>query len=97
MYLDNLYNIISANKQEVLICLDNENHPIFKAHFPSNPILPAFIHFEIISEIFNINITQIKKAKFIEVVKPSQILNYKRDENRYSVFVDEKQVATFSL
>ncbi|MCD6173242.1 MAG: hypothetical protein J7J96_05530 [Sulfurimonas sp.] len=97
MISDKLYKIKDYNDIYAKVELSGEEHPIFKAHFPSNPILPGFMHLEIISEVFNIEITQIKKAKFIEIVRPNQLLKYKKENNKFSVFVGEKKVATFSL
>lgn len=95
--IDALYELIASDENEATIKLSCEEHPIFKAHFPSNPILPGFIHFEIVSKLFNIDITQIKKAKFSDIVKPNETLCYKRDTNKFSVLRNKKQVATFSL
>ena len=97
MLIDNFYKLISSDENEIVVKLSSSEHPIFKAHFPSNPILPGFMHFEIISKIFNVEIDRIRKAKFNEIVRPNEILKYIKNNNRYSVFVNEKQVATFSL
>ncbi len=53
----------TKNNTSAIITLSDENHPIFKAHFPSKPILPGFIHFEIVADIFELDITTIKKSK----------------------------------
>ena len=97
MIYNDLYTVESYDKNEVVIILSNENHPIFKAHFPSNPILPGFIHFEIISKVFGLDITGIKKAKFSKVIKPEQTLIYKRDKNKFKVFCKDEEVVSISL
>ena len=97
MIIKDLYKVKYKEFNNIVIELADESHLIFKAHFPQNPILPAFIHFEIVSEIFNIEIQQIKKAKFTDIVRPNETLCYKRDGNKYSVILNEKQVASFSL
>ena len=79
------------------VILSDKEHPIFKAHFPSNPILPGFIHFEIVSDLFDIEITTIQKAKFTNLVLPKQILEYKKNGNKFTVLCESKEVATFSL
>jgi len=95
--IDKLYKIKFKDKNSATIVLVGNEHPIFKAHFPSNPILPAFIHFEIVSKLFNLNITTIKKAKFTKIISPLQTLRYERDINKFKVFCDDKEVANFSL
>ena len=82
---------------EAEVFLSDGLHPIFKAHFPNNPILPGFIHLEIISDIFDINITDVKKAKFITLVFPSQTLLYKKKGHNLIVTCDKKAVASFSI
>lgn len=97
MNLEGFYELISSDSNSITISLASKEHPIFKAHFPSKPILPAFMHFEIISEIFKIEIQEIKKAKFSELVLPNDVLEYKREKNKFNILVDNKQVATISL
>ena len=97
MNIDGLYELRSSGEFEVVVELSSKEHPIFQAHFPSKPILPAFIHFEIISEIFKIEITKITKAKFSELVLPNDVLQYKRDKDKFNILVNDKQVAIISL
>ena len=92
-----LYTILSKSDDKVILKLSDKNHPIFKAHFPNNPILPGFIHFEILSEIFDIEIVDIKKAKFSKPVTPEQVLEYKKNKNRYKVLLDAQEIASFTL
>ncbi|MEN8303755.1 MAG: hypothetical protein ABFQ64_06780 [Campylobacterota bacterium] len=97
MNYDGLYEVIfkSADNAEIKLC--DESHPIFKAHFPTKPVFPGFIHFEIVSKLFSLDITTIKKAKFINLVSPNEILVYERKLNTFKVFSGEKEVANFSL
>ncbi len=97
MLLDGLYEVVNKEKDQATVELSDKEHPIFKAHFPSNPIFPGFVHFEIISALFDIEITTIKKAKFTNTVSPKQILEYKRNGNKFTVLCESKEVATFSL
>jgi 3-hydroxyacyl-[acyl-carrier-protein] dehydratase len=97
MLLDGLYEVLSKDKSQATVALSDKEHPIFKAHFPSNPILPGFVHFEIASAVFNIEITTIKKAKFTNIVLPKQILEYKKNGNKFTVLCESKEVATFLL
>ncbi|SMP85810.1 hypothetical protein SAMN06313540_10110 [Epsilonproteobacteria bacterium SCGC AD-308-E02] len=97
MLLDGLFEVLNKDKSQATVALSNKEHPIFKAHFPFNPILPGFIHFEIVSVLFDIEITTIKKAKFINIVLPKQILEYKKNGNKFTVLCESKEVATFLL
>lgn len=92
-----LYEVISKNENEATVKLSDKKHPIFKAHFPNYPILPGFVHFEIVSDAFDTEILSIKKAKFVSLVKPKQTLKYIRNGNKFSVTCDNKEVASFTL
>lgn len=94
---DKLYALKYKNDQVATIILSDKNHPVFKAHFPSNPILPGFMHFEIVSDIFGIEIETIKKAKFSKVVLPTQTLRYEKENNQFKVFCEDEEVVSFSL
>jgi len=65
-----LYTIASRDISSVVIILANENHPIFKAHFEGNPLLPAFLHVDIAAEIFGFEIMGIVKSKFMIPLLP---------------------------
>ena len=97
MFLDGLYSVISVDETEATVLLSDENHPVFKAHFPSKPILPGFVHLEIISDVFNVEITGVKKAKYTNLVLPSQTLQYIKNGNKIAVTCNNKDVASFSI
>lgn len=97
MLFDGLYEVVNKDNNKATVALSDKEHPIFKAHFPSNPILPGFVHFEIVAALFNIEITTIKKAKFTNIVLPKQILEYKKNGSKFTVLCESKEVATFSL
>ena len=97
MLLNNLYTIEFKNESKVIVKLSNEEHPVFKAHFPDKPILPGFVHFDIVSDTFNIHLTTIKKAKFIKIALPSQILVYEKNNNKFTVSCNDKEIASFSI
>ncbi len=58
------------------IVLTDENHPVFKAHFPNNPILPGFVLLDLSAMVLNVEILSIKKAKFLSPIKPNSILDF---------------------
>jgi 3-hydroxyacyl-[acyl-carrier-protein] dehydratase len=95
--IENLYTVVYKDDSKVTIQLGDENHPVFKAHFPTNPLLPGFMNFEIISKLFDIKITSIKKAKFLRTVAPNQIITYQRDANKFKVTSQDDTIANFVL
>ncbi len=95
--LDGLYEVIEKGEMVGVVQLTNKKHPIFKAHFPMHPVLPGFVHFEIVADIFDLKVTAIKKAKFTALVLPKQILRYERNKDRFRVYCENKEVASFSL
>ncbi|WP_428025199.1 3-hydroxyacyl-ACP dehydratase [Arcobacter sp.] len=74
-FLSNLYEIVQLDGFDCKIMFSTSKHPIFKAHFPTNPILPGFIQIDICEEIFNLKINKIKKAKFLNIIKPEDIID----------------------
>jgi len=94
---EGLYEVISKSENEAVIKLSDKKHPIFKAHFPMHPVFPGFTHFEIVSNIFNMEITSIKKAKFMAIIKPKEMLRYEKKSNKFRVFRESEEVASFSL
>ena len=97
MLLDGLYTVLNTSETEASVLLSDENHPVFKAHFPSRPILPGFVHLEIISDVFNIDIIGVKKAKYTNLVLPSQTLQYIKNGNKITVTCNSKDVASFTI
>ena len=97
MLVDKLYTIESKDENRAVVRLSDENHPLFKAHFPTSPIMPGFVNFEIVADAFDIEITTIKKAKFLDKALPNQTLIYERNGNKFKVFCQEKEIANFSL
>jgi hypothetical protein len=62
-----------------------------------HPVLPGFTHFEIVADVFDLEITSIKKAKYMAIVKPKEILRYEKNANKFKVFRESEEVASFSL
>ena len=97
MLLDGLYSVLESSNDEVSVLLSDASHPVFQAHFPLNPILPGFVHLEIISDVFNLEIKGVKKAKYMELVLPSQKVKYIKNANKIVATCNNKDVASFSL
>lgn len=79
--LSKLFNVLHQGENNFLILLSNEMHPVFLAHFESNPILPGFLHIDIIASLFDVNILGITKAKYFDIVRPSEKLEVKLIKN----------------
>lgn len=89
----------------------NEDHPIFKAHFPGQPVLPGACMLQMVKEILNDHINQsitLKKAtnlKFIAPIDPRLTeellleLTYKTIENSLMVnaSIQANDVVCFKL
>jgi len=97
MNYETLYEVQSKSEHNVSIKLSDETHEVFQAHFPEQAILPGFIHFEIVSNLFAIEIKTIKRAKFMQMVLPAQTLRYERTKNKFKVFCQNDVVASFSI
>ena len=72
----NLFEVLEKSENYYKVKLAKKEHPIFKAHFPENEILPGFIQIDIISDILNHEISSISKAKFLSIIKPEEIIEY---------------------
>lgn len=94
LFTDNLYTIINKSETIINILLADENHPVFVAHFPAFPILPGFLQIDLINELFDIKISKIKKAKFIEIVKPKSELIFKKAKNK--IIIESKDMKKIS-
>lgn len=97
-FLCNLYSLqyesIENKQYNFSIKLTSKNHPIFKAHFENNEILPGFIQVDIIQELMKQKIVSIKKAKFISIVKPEDIIEYKittKDNRAFKAIVTNEK------
>lgn len=69
--LTNLYTVIKSTPNQIVIKLGNKEHPVFKAHFPNQPILPGFLQIDIISNILNDKIIKIIYSKFLAPIYPN--------------------------
>lgn len=97
---ENLFTFEQIDIETFRVILCNENHKVFRAHFPSNPILPGFLYLHICEKIFNHKIVEVKKIKFISFSKPNDILllKYENKNEAYNVTFSSfgKKVCTLS-
>jgi 3-hydroxyacyl-[acyl-carrier-protein] dehydratase len=88
-YLKTLFNVVRLDAECCEIVLSDEKHPIFLAHFESNPILPGFLHIDIAAFLFGLDVYGVKKAKYFEIVRPLDRLMLKCIEKSDNYYVIE--------
>lgn len=73
-----LSNEVSGEKISAKISF-NKDHPVFKGHFPGNPIVPGVVQIQVMKDllerVFNkkIFLNQVKSIKFINVINPFDV------------------------
>ena len=108
MLLKDFYKIISLEQtnaqQFTAIILVNENHEIFKGHFPGNPIMPGVCMMQIIKEITG-NITKsalivqsLSNVKFMALINPfaTPELRFELDITEENEVVKVKNISYFN-
>ncbi len=79
MELASIYKIISheASGDEISARISfNEDHPVFKGHFPGNPIVPGVVQVQIFKDLLEqklgrkLFLNQTKFIKFLNVINP---------------------------
>jgi 3-hydroxyacyl-[acyl-carrier-protein] dehydratase len=91
--LNNLFTLIKKEDDSFSIKLADATHPIFKAHFPSNPLLPGFILIEIFSQVLECEINEIKKAKFTNPALPNDELDFFIKDKKVIIRKNNQKVA----
>lgn len=89
--IDDLYSTLDGMKIKVA----DENHPVFKAHFPTNPILPGFLQIDIAQILLDKKFTMFKKIKFIHPIKPNDIIEYFCDSRKVIIKKGEIKMSEF--
>lgn len=80
MLLQDFYTIKSIDKKEdhnyVVTLFINENHEVFKGHFPGNPIMPGVCMMQIIKELTeqittsSLIMQSLSNVKFMALINP---------------------------
>ncbi|MDD2829466.1 MAG: hypothetical protein PHW18_07835 [Sulfuricurvum sp.] len=79
-FTDKLYTVESAEERSVSVRLGEASHPIFKAHFEGNPLLPAFLQVDIAAEILGFSVKGISRSKFMEPLLPNDEVVLEHEE-----------------
>ena len=93
----NLYAYKALTPDSWEVTLANETHPVFKAHFEGNPLLPAFLQIDIFGELLNKNLLSIDKSKFKQPLLPNDKIVYKILkvlDNSYKVEILKNGIST---
>lgn len=92
-----LYTSIVQDNGNIVIQLSGKSHPLFKAHFPNNPILPGFALIDIIGEALLDEVVSIHKSKFIRNIFPNDMLECEVTINEkrrtVKIFRDKEKVS----
>ena len=80
MLLQDFYTIQSIDKNDdhnyVVVIFVNENHDVFKGHFPGNPIMPGVCMMQIIKELTEqltnttLVMQSLSNVKFMALINP---------------------------
>jgi 3-hydroxyacyl-[acyl-carrier-protein] dehydratase len=71
-----LYDVVEKSDTLISVQLADASHPVFQAHFPGNPLLPAFMQLDIIAAVIDKEIDAVVTAKFVKPVLPETTLQY---------------------
>lgn len=81
--LNNFYHIEEGKcSSDAISCKVelNSEHPIYKAHFPNNPVTPGVCLVQMVTELLqemtnmHLTLVSVKKIRYKNVVKPSDVL-----------------------
>ena len=92
-----LYTHKKLSEESWEVTMADETHPVFKAHFEGNPLLPAFLQIDIMSEILDKKLLSIDRSKFKLPILPNDVLIYKIIkvvDNSYKIEIFKNEVST---
>jgi len=80
--MDGLYNVVSLQEARVIVELCDASHPLFRAHFENNPLLPGFMQLDIIAQIEHKTIDAVQSAKFMKMILPGMRIVYEFEKTK---------------
>ena len=92
-----LYSVKQLDDHRWEVTLTDEFHPVFKAHFEGNPLLPAFLQIDIMGEILDKKLVSIERTKFKLPILPNDVVVYeivKVVENKYKIEIKKNEKIT---
>ena len=97
---DSLYSVKRLSEESWEVKLADKHHPVFEAHFEGNPLLPAFLQIDIMSEILDRNLMKIQKAKFKLPILPDDLVVYeiiKKEDHTYTIKIFKENRVTSEM
>jgi len=79
---EGLYKIITQSDDTVELQLSDASHPVFKAHFKNNPLLPGFLQLDLIAEVLDKEIERIVNTKFMKPILPDMRIVFVMSETK---------------
>jgi 3-hydroxyacyl-[acyl-carrier-protein] dehydratase len=67
-----IFTVVSRDEKSITLCFSDASHPVFRAHFEDNPILPGFMQIDIVAALFKKRVTAITMAKFMKPIRPDE-------------------------
>lgn len=83
MQLEEFYNTVSSekNNSEIFITVQfNPKHPIYKGHFPNQPVVPGIMQIETLTSLINSELElnhelhKVSNVKYLNMIVPSSEL-----------------------
>jgi len=96
----NLYSFKKLQENRWEVILSGAEHPVFKAHFENNPLLPAFLQIDIFAELIDEKIVKIERCKFKQPILPNDIIIYeviKKIDDMYRVKILKNNEVTSEI
>ena len=92
------YNHKKLDEQSWEVSFTDASHPVFKAHFEGNPLVPAFLQIDIFGEMIAKELTKIERCKFKLPILPKDTVIYRvvkviESKYRIKIYKDEKEVS----
>lgn len=91
MILNDFYTLTCKDETRFCVQLCDASHPIFQAHFPTNPIVPGYVLLDMSAEILGIEIVKIKKTKFLKNIAPRSVLWFECQTNEKTLKIRVSQ------
>ena len=95
-----LYKVKALENEQWEVTMAKETHPVFKAHFEGNPLLPAFLQIDIFAEIIDRQVIKIERCKFKAPILPKETVLYevlKKVDKSYRVNIKKENIICSEL
>jgi 3-hydroxymyristoyl/3-hydroxydecanoyl-(acyl carrier protein) dehydratase len=89
--MKDFYTILDQTPTKISIKFASKKHKLFLAHFHNNPIVAGFLQLDILTQILKHNIKKIIYIKFLQSLKPLDIVVYHIKESKHETFFEIKR------